>query len=73
MKIRLTEDWKAAHKWFSTHAMLWASVIQIAYMELPDELKASISPKVIAWITSSILILGIAGRVIKQGETDAAK
>jgi len=64
--FHLVPDWKQAYKWISVHAMLWASVIQIVWFELPEEMKASVSPKIVSILTVVLLVLGIGGRIINQ-------
>jgi len=67
-KISFVSDWRNAYRWFSVHAMLWASVAQVTYMGLPNELKASLPQKWVTCFTTAILILGIVGRLVNQGE-----
>ncbi len=71
-KVKLVDDWKNAWKWISVHAMLLAASIQGAWTQLPDDLKASLPNHLVSYSTVALLILGIIGRILKQGEEDNA-
>jgi len=70
MKLKLVEDWRKAWKWFSVNAMILAAAIQGASLQIPDDMKASIPPQLVSGATIALLVLGVAGRLIKQGEED---
>lgn len=70
MKIALVEDWRKAWTWFSVHAMMLAAAIQGAWLQIPDDMKASIPPQLVQYVTIALLVFGVAGRLIKQGESD---
>lgn len=70
MKFRLVEDWKRCHKWISINCMAIAASFQGAWLYIPDDLRHSIPQKLITFITISLLILGIVGRLINQ-KTDS--
>ena len=71
MKINIVEDWRKAKGWLSVHAMLLAGIIQVVWLELPAEMKASLSQKTISIITVVLMVAGIVGRLVKQGGTNA--
>lgn len=64
--MKLVDDAKKAWSWFSVQAMAWAIAIQGAWEFVPDDMKAGIPPKLVTWITLALLVLGIAGRLVKQ-------
>ena len=64
--MRLVDDIKSAWRWFSVQAMAWAIALQGAWEFIPDDMKAGIPPKLVTWITVGLLVLGIAGRLVKQ-------
>lgn len=62
-----------ASKWwrmFSIQAMTLAGAIQMAWLGLPEDLKSSIPSDMIQWVTVTLLILGTAGRLIKQDSVE---
>ena len=67
MKLQLIDDWRKAWKWFSVNAMLLAAAIQGAWLQIPDDMKTHIPPQLVQYATIALLILGVAGRLIKQG------
>jgi hypothetical protein len=62
----LVEDAKKAYRWFSVQAMALAVAVQGAWEMVPDDMKAGIPPKLVTIITVGLLVLGIAGRLVKQ-------
>lgn len=66
--MKLVDDAKKAWSWFSVQAMAWAIAIQGAWEFVPDDLKAGIPPKLVTFVTMTLLVLGIAGRLVKQGK-----
>lgn len=64
--IELIPDWKVSWRWLSMNLMALAASLQVGYLTLPDEMKASISPDIIQIITAFLLAAGMVGRVIKQ-------
>ena len=66
MSLKLVDDAKGAWRWFSVQAMVLAGAVQGAWMFLPDEMKASIPTNIVQWATGGLLVVGIAGRLVKQ-------
>lgn len=66
--MRLVEDARKAWKWISVQAMALAGAIQVAWLSIPDDMKASIPAKYVTVLTLGLLVLGIAGRLVKQGK-----
>lgn len=66
--MKLIEDWKDAWRWFSVQAMAAAGALQVVWIGMPDDLKASIGPQWVQGITFALLLLGVFGRLVKQGE-----
>lgn len=69
-KVQLVEDWRKAWRWFSVNAMVLAAAIQGAWLQIPDDMKASIPPALVSYSTIALLVLGVLGRLLKQGETE---
>ena len=66
MSLKLVDDAKDAWSWISMWCMTIAGAVQGAWMFLPDEMKASIPTNIVQWVTGGLLVLGIAGRLVKQ-------
>lgn len=64
--MKLVDDVRSAWRWISVQAMVAAGALQTAWEVLPPDLKSGIPPKLVTWITVGLLILGIAGRLVKQ-------
>lgn len=65
--MKLIDNWKQAWKWLSVHCMIGAATIQAAWMYIPDDLRQNMPHKLVAATTIILLILGVIGRVVKQG------
>lgn len=65
-QIELVKDWRKAWRWFSVNAMVLAAAIQGAWLQLPDDLKASIPHAFVSYSTIALLIFGVLGRLLKQ-------
>lgn len=59
---------EAKHAWrmFSMQCMGAALAIQLTWSQIPDDLKQAIPHRWVEWITSSLLVLGMVGRLFKQ-------
>jgi hypothetical protein len=64
--MRLIDNVRDAWRFFSMQAMAAALTLQGLWMTLPDDLRASVPPSLVQWITLVILALGMVGRTIKQ-------
>lgn len=64
--MKLVDDARKAWKWISVQAMALAGAIQVAWLSIPEDLKVSIPAKYVTVLTLCLLVLGIAGRVVKQ-------
>lgn len=66
--MKLVDDAKSWWKWFSVQAMALALAVQGAWEVMPADMKSSIPSQYVTYITLGLLVLGIAGRVVKQGD-----
>ena len=64
--MTLVENAKNAWRWFSVQAMAVAAVVQGAWIALPEDMKTSVPDNYVRAITLALLVLGIAGRLVKQ-------
>ena len=67
-KPRLVPNWRKAWRMLSVQAMAVAGAIQAAWAVLPDDMKSTIPPTLVQWLTLGLLALGIAGRLVDQPE-----
>jgi len=68
--MKLVDDAKQAWRWFSVQAMVLAGAIQGAWVFIPEDMKASIPPTVVQWVTIVLLVFGVAGRIVDQKPED---
>jgi hypothetical protein len=66
--MRFVDDAKRAYRWFSVHAMVWSAALLGAWEVIPPDLKAGLSDRHVRWAAVALLVLGVAGRVVKQGK-----
>ena len=66
--MKLVEDARKAWRWFSMQCMAGAVAVQGAWEMVPAEMKAGLSDKHVRYVTVTLLVLGIIGRLLKQGE-----
>ena len=64
--MKLITDWKRAHRYLSTQAMLLAAGVQGAWVAIPDDLRSSVPHWIPQGVTGVLLAAGIVGRVIDQ-------
>lgn len=69
--MKLIDEWKQAYKWISVRCMGLAISIQGAWAAISDDMKTHIPSWLVTTLTIGILILGVGGRLIKQGKGDA--
>jgi len=67
--MKLIPNWKKSWRMVSVQAMALAGSIQGAWMFIPEDMKASISPNIVQGVTVALLVLGIAGRMVDQPKT----
>lgn len=70
--MKLIENWRRAHRMLSVQAMALAAAVQGAWPTLPEEMKSSISPTLVNWISLALLVAGIVGRLVQQNSTEPA-
>ena len=66
MTIKIVENWRDARKWISMHAMAYGAAVQVAWVAIPEDMRASVPPGIVAGITIALLVLGAVGRIIDQ-------
>lgn len=66
--MKLVDNAKQAWRWISVQAMVAAGVLQVVWETIPADLKTSMPDSYVRWITLSLLVLGVAGRLVDQGK-----
>lgn len=69
--MKFVDDAKQAWRWFSVQAMVLAGAIQGAWVFIPEDMKSSIPQNIVQWVTISLLVFGVAGRLVDQYPKDA--
>lgn len=64
--MKLITEWRRAWRMFSVQLMTAAAVLQVAWTEHPEIIRAVVPDAWVPYITAGLLVLGIAGRLIKQ-------
>lgn len=59
-------NWRKAYRMLSVQAMALATAIQGAWMAMPEDMKSTIPPQAVYWITMGLLVFGIIGRLVDQ-------
>jgi len=62
----LVAEWRQAWRWFSLQAIVLSGVVQGAWEALPADLKQYLPRGLGLGLSLAILLLGIAGRLVKQ-------
>ena len=65
--MTLVDDWKRAWRWFSVQSMAASVVLLGAWEGLPDELRQRLPHWLPHVLAMALLVLGILGRLVKQG------
>ena len=64
--IKLVDDWRDWWRWYSSHCIGAALALQGAWLEVPDDLRASVPSWALQGITAALLVLGFVGRLVNQ-------
>lgn len=64
--IRLVPNWRRCYRMFSVQAMTLAGAIQATWALIPEDLKATLPPTLVHWVSLALLLAGIVGRLIDQ-------
>ena len=66
--MKLIEGWKSAYRFISVQAMVLAGAIQGAWLYVPDDLRSTVPQSWLQGITLALMVMGVAGRLVKQKE-----
>ena len=65
----LVDGWRQAWRWFSMQAMAAAGLLLTVWATIPEDLKAVMPPAWTKGIAIALIVLGLAGRIVKQPGT----
>ena len=66
--MRIVKNARRCWRWFSMQAMVIAGALQGGWQMLPDDLKSNVPDGLAAVLTMVILVAGIVGRLVDQGD-----
>lgn len=69
--MKLVPNAKKGWKWISVQMMALNTALLATWIGLPDDLKSRIPEQWVFWAATSIAVIGIVGRFIDQGGSDA--
>jgi hypothetical protein len=72
LRARIVDDWRQAWRWLSVQAMAAAVLFPTVLGTLPERYQNSIPDRWVLRITIALIIIGIAGRLFKQGGSPPA-
>lgn len=64
--MKLVPNWRNAWKWISVNCMAGAAALQMIWLQMPPELKSEFPPGWVNYITATILVMGVLGRLLQQ-------
>lgn len=64
--MKLIDNANKAWRMLSMQAMTGALAVQSAWGMVPEDMKGSIPPNVVMYLTMGLVALGIVGRLVKQ-------
>lgn len=66
--MKLVDDWKQCHKWFTQQSNAIAGAVAMTYATMYDNLKENFPPKVMMCVVGGVFFVNIFLRVIDQGK-----
>lgn len=66
MKLEIIPEWRHAWKWLSVNCMAFSLAIQGAWLGIPQDMRDHLPNHIASIATAALLVLGIAGRFVKQ-------
>lgn len=71
-KLEIIPEWRDAYKWVSINCMVVAAALQATWVSLPANLVSKVPEPYVHLVTMGILVLGIIGRILKQGDANVS-
>lgn len=66
--MKLVDNARQAWRWFSVQAMAIIAVLPLIWEQMPPEVLAVIPAVWLPWIAAGMALLGLVGRLVKQGD-----
>ena len=60
--MKLIANWRKAYRMLSVQSMAVATALQGAWVVLPEDMKATVPPHAVYWITMGLLVFGFPPR-----------
>lgn len=64
--MKIVENWKEGWRWISNLCMTAAAAIHGSWLMMPEDMKSSLDPKTISYISLALMVTGVVGRFIDQ-------
>lgn len=71
--MKFVDNVSRLHRTFSVQAMALAAAIQGAWPAIPDDLKATLPHNLVHYVSIALLVAGIFGRMVDQGNVTEPK
>jgi hypothetical protein len=69
--MKPVKNWRQAWRWLSVQAMALQGAVAGAWLVVPDDMRAAVPSEWLAACAVVLTVLGVAGRLIDQGGSDA--
>lgn len=66
--MKLVEDWRKAYKWLSVQIPAINAAFLLTWTQLPQKFQEALPLPWVIGIAVSLLVLGMVGRLMHQGE-----
>jgi len=64
--LKIIPEWRRAWRMVSVQCMALALAIEGAWAMIPEDMRASLPPALVKVVTVTLLVVGIAGRLVDQ-------
>lgn len=71
--MKPVKNWRRCWRMFSVQAMVLAGAIQGAWVVLPPEMKAVVSDDWLRYITITLMVAGVVGRLVVQDRVSGGR
>ena len=65
--MKLVKDARKAGRWFSVQAFALQGIAAASWLAVPGDMRAAVPPEWLAGAALFLTVLGIAGRLVDQG------
>jgi hypothetical protein len=70
-QMKPVKNWRQSWRWLSMQAMALQGAVAGAWLAVPDDMRQSVPSEWLAACAVVLTLLGVAGRLIDQGGSDA--